>query len=82
MAGREEVDFRVGSNDPESVVLALEGVHSRPLIQVPNPDGLVLSRGKNEILVGVEQTAAGVLEVASAGVDLPLGYVSMVESHG
>jgi hypothetical protein len=76
VAGSKKVDFRVGSDDPEPVILALEGVHGSPLVQVPNPDGLVLTRREDEVLVWVEQTAIGVLEVTSAGVDLELELVS------
>lgn len=78
MTSRKQVDLRVGSNDPKPVVLALESVHRRPLVQVPNPDCLILSRGQNEILVRVEQAAASVLEVASARINLPLCSVSNV----
>jgi hypothetical protein len=73
MAGGEEVDFRVGGDDPEPVVLALDRVHSSSLVQVPDPDCLVLADRKDEILVWVEQTATGVLKVASAGIDFELG---------
>ena len=90
MASRKQVDLRVGSNDPEPVVQLLtryelkypEGVHSRPLVQVPNPDGLVLSCGQDEILVRVEQTAASVLEMASASINLPLHSVSIIGPPG
>lgn len=77
MTSCEEVDLRVRCNDPEPVILTLKGVHRGPLIQIPDPDGLVLAGGQDEILVWVEETATGVLEVASAGIDLPLDWVSI-----
>jgi hypothetical protein len=72
VAGGKEVDFRVGGNDPETVVLALEGLDGGPLVQVPDADGLVLAGGQDEVLMRVEQAAAGVLEVAPASINLPL----------
>ncbi len=77
MASREEVDFGVRGKDPVPVVLALEGVHCGPLVQVPDPDGLILTRRQDEVLVGVKEAAARVLEVASAGIDFPLDLVSV-----
>lgn len=77
MAGGEEVNFRMRSNDPEPVVLALKCVHGRPLVQVPDPNRLILARGEDEVLMRVEETAASVLEVASACIDLKLGRVSL-----
>jgi hypothetical protein len=76
MASGKKINFGVGSNNPETVILALEGVDSSALVQVPDPDGLVLARRQDKILVRVEQAAAGVLEMASAGIDLPLCCVS------
>jgi hypothetical protein len=77
VASGEEVDLGVSSNDPESVVLPLKGVYRGPLVQVPDPDRLVLARRQDKILVRVEETAAGVLEVASASVDFPLDSASV-----
>lgn len=76
VSGRKEVDFRVGSNDPEAVVLAFKRVDGSPFVQVPDPNGLILASGQDKILMWVKQTATGVLEVTSAGIDLPLSGVS------
>jgi hypothetical protein len=60
-------------NNPEPIILPLETVHCCPLVEIPHPNGLVLACGENEVLVWMEKTAIGVLEVSSASVDLPLG---------
>lgn len=71
MASREQVDLGVGSNHPESVQVALERLYRRSLVQVPYSDRLVFANGKNEVLVGVEETGGCVLEMAAAGIDFP-----------
>jgi hypothetical protein len=45
MTCREEVDLRMGRNYPEAVILSLEALNRSPLVQIPNPHGLVLSDG-------------------------------------
>ncbi len=72
MTGSKEVNLGVGSNDPEPVVFPLETIYRGPLIEIPNPNCLILTRGKDQVLMGVEETATGVLEVTSARIDLPL----------
>ena len=71
VTGGEEVDLRVGSNDPESVHIPLEGLDRSSLVQVPSTNCLVLADREDEVLVGVEETGGGVLEMAAAGIDFP-----------
>ena len=54
VASGEQVDFGVSGNDPESVVFALKALDRSALVQIPNTNRLVLTNGKNQILVGVE----------------------------
>ena len=42
MAGSQEVNLGVGSQDPEAVVLSPEGLHPCALAHVPHTDALVL----------------------------------------
>lgn len=53
----KKVDLWVCSNDPEAVVFALEALYAGSLVQVPNPDGFILTDRQNKILVRVEETA-------------------------
>lgn len=46
----QQVDLRVGGQDPEAVVLAPEGLHARALAHVPHTDALVLRIGHNDVL--------------------------------
>ena len=71
VAGRKQVDLGVSSNDPEPIVFSLEALHACSLVQVPHADGFVFSNRQNKVLVGVEKTSGGVLEVASTCIDLP-----------
>ena len=50
MSSSQQVDLRVGSQDPESVLLAPEGLHTHPLGQVPHPDALVLAVAHDQVL--------------------------------
>ncbi len=50
MACCEEVDFWVGRQDPESVVLPPESLHGCALGEVPHSDALVLRVGHNHVL--------------------------------
>ncbi len=72
MTSSKQVDLGVRRNNPKPVIFPLEAVDSRALIQIPDTNGLVLARRNDQILVGVKQTSARVLEVASAGINLPL----------
>jgi hypothetical protein len=56
---------------PEPIVLPPERLDRRPLPHVPNPDRLVLTDGEDELVSRMEERDADVVEVASAGVDLP-----------
>lgn len=67
----EQVHLRVGSNDPESVLVALERLDGSPLIKIPHADRLIFADGEDEVLVGVEKTGGSILEVAAAGIDFP-----------
>ena len=71
MTSSEQVDLRVSSDHPESIILALEALNRCALVQIPYTDSLVLADRENQILVWVEQSSRGVLEVTSAGVHLP-----------
>lgn len=68
----EQVDFRMSSDDPDPIVLPLKGVDYGTLVKIPYANRLVLAGRKDEVLVGVEKTAASVLEMAAAGIDFPL----------
>ena len=46
----QEVDFRVGSKNPESVMLPPEGLHARALGHIKYPDALVLRVGHDQVL--------------------------------
>jgi hypothetical protein len=72
MAGCKKINLGVRSNNPEPVVLSLEGIYGGTLVEIPHSNGLILTRRDNQVLVRVKQTATGVLEVASAGINLPL----------
>lgn len=50
MACCQQVDFRVGCQDPEPVMLPPECLHSCALGQIPHPDALVLRVGHNHVL--------------------------------
>ena len=67
----KQVHVRVGSNDPESVLVAFEGLHRCAFVQVPHTNCLVLADRENEVLVRVEQTGRSVLEMATASINLP-----------
>lgn len=43
MTGGEQIDLGVRSDHPEPVVLALEALDARSLVQVPDSDGLVFT---------------------------------------
>ena len=53
------------------VVLPPKGVQAGPLGGVPDPDGLVLAVGDDQVLAGVEDHARDVVVMAAAGVDFP-----------
>jgi hypothetical protein len=72
MASGKQINLGVGCDDPKPIIFPLEAIHGRPLVQVPHPDGLILARRKNQVLVRVEKTATSVLEVSPASINLPL----------
>lgn len=79
MAGCKQIDLGVGSNNPESIHIPLEGLNGGPLIQIPSTDCLVFADGKNEVLVGVEETGGCILKMTSAGINFPcLGILNNV----
>jgi hypothetical protein len=88
MTGGEQVHFRVGSNDPESVLVPLERLDRGTLVEIPDTNCLIFADGEDEVLVGVEQTGGSILEMAAASIDLPcLGIyiseaISMTEIQG
>jgi hypothetical protein len=71
MARGKQVHLRVSGNNPESIEVTLEGLDGSALVEIPYADGLVFADGEDEVLVRMEQTSGGVLEVASASVDFP-----------
>lgn len=50
MTSSQKVDFRMGCQDPESIVLPSESLYSCALGQIPDPDTLVLRVGHYHIL--------------------------------
>lgn len=61
----------MSDESPESIVLSPEGLNGSPLAHVPDSDGLILGDGEDELVSRVEESDADVVEVTSAGVDLP-----------
>ena len=61
----------MGCDDPKSVVLSFKGLNRSALVQVPDTNGLVFPNGKNEVLMRMEETRRGVLEMTSTSIDLP-----------
>lgn len=60
---------------PEPVILTLECLYRRSLVQIPHPDSLVATGRENQVLMRVEQASLRILKVSSAGVYLPrLGF--------
>lgn len=55
LTGGKEIEFRVRNQTPESIVLPPECLDSSPLAHVPDPNRLVLSDGKNELMPGVKE---------------------------
>jgi len=58
VAGSQQVDLRVGRQDPKAVVLPPEGLHPCALGHVPHPDALVLRVGDDDVLY---ESASGYL---------------------
>lgn len=69
--GSEEVEVGMSDESPEPVVLPPERLDGRPLTHVPHSDGFVLGDGENELVARVEEGDTDVVEVTSAGVNLP-----------
>lgn len=61
----------MSDESPEPVVFSPEGLNGSPLAHIPDSDGLVLGDGEDELVARVEESDADVVEVTSAGVDLP-----------
>jgi hypothetical protein len=72
VTGGEEVDLWMRGYNPKPIVLALEAIHSGSLIEIPDPDCLVLARREDQVLMRMEQGAVGILEVAPASINFPL----------
>jgi len=67
----EQVEGRMSGQDPESVMLPSESLHSGPLGHVPDPNRLVFSIRENQLVTRVEDTGRDIVEVTSAGVNFP-----------
>lgn len=71
MTRSEQINLRMGSDNPEAVQVALERLDRRPLAEVPYSNCLIFADREDEFLVGVEETSRRILEVAAAGIDFP-----------
>ena len=71
VSSSEEIQMRMGSQYPEPVVLSSESLNGGTLGHVPNPDGLVFTVRKNELVSRVEERHRYVVEMTSTGVDFP-----------
>ena len=71
MARREQVHLGVCSDNPESIKIALKGLNGCTLVEIPYANRLILADGKDEVLVWVEQSSGGILEMAAASIDFP-----------
>ena len=71
MSGSENVQAGMSSDDPKSVMFASKSVETSTLGHIPNPDGLVLGVGEDQLLPRVEDGAGHVVVVTTARVHLP-----------
>lgn len=61
----------MSNQTPESIVFSPESLNSGPFAHVPDSDGLILPNGEDELVPRMEERDADVVEVTSAGIDLP-----------
>jgi hypothetical protein len=47
---RQQVDLRMGRQDPEAVMFPAEGLNPHPFGHVPHPDALILRVGHDDVL--------------------------------
>ena len=67
----EEVELRMCSHDPESIMFPPECLHRGPLRHVPHPDRLILARRQNQLVPRVEHGHRDVVEMTSTTVNFP-----------
>ena len=56
VACREQVELRMSSQDPETIILAAECLYRGPLAHVPYSDSLVLGDGQDQFVFRVEKS--------------------------
>lgn len=71
VTGRKQVEVRVGSQNPESIVFPSESLNGGSLGHVPDSDGLVFTVRKDQFVAGMEKRNGHIVEVTSTGVDFP-----------
>ena len=52
-------------------MLSPEGLNSRALGKIPDPDSFIFTAGDDKLMFGVEQSGRNVVEVSSARIDFP-----------
>lgn len=67
----KQVEIGMRGQDPEPVVFSPERLNRGPLREIPHAHGLVLSTRDDQLMLGMEERARNVVEMASARVDLP-----------
>ena len=76
MAGRKNVLFRMGSHDPEPVVVSAKSMETGALGHVPDPNGFIFRVGQNQILRRMKKNTRHIIEMAPQSIHLPaLGVV-------
>lgn len=78
----EEIDFGVSCNNPETIVVAFEGLYGSPLVEVPDSHGFVFANREYQILMWMEKASRGILEVSTTGVYFPrFGLCSSISAE-
>eukprot|EP00162_Nutomonas_longa_P014261 comp21894_c0_seq1/m.49668 comp21894_c0_seq1/g.49668 ORF comp21894_c0_seq1/g.49668 comp21894_c0_seq1/m.49668 type:complete len:1021 (+) comp21894_c0_seq1:778-3840(+) len=80
VARGKQIDVGVRGQDPEAIGVSAEGLGGHAAGNVPDADRLVLGVGENELLLGVEDGARDIVDMAAQTVDFPcLGLVHAPE---
>ena len=58
-------------NNPEPIVLSFEGLYGSALVEIPDSNSLIFAYREYEILMGMEQTARGILKMPTARIYFP-----------
>ena len=69
--GSKQVEVGMCGKDPKPIVFSPEGLDCGAFREVPDTHGLVLATRNDEFVFGVEERVGDVVEMTSAGVDLP-----------